>query len=99
MLELDQVGAGDFSPHLHGRFRLTASEVPFELELVEVHETGRTSTTRKQSPFSLLFKGTRDHLLPQQLYRIEHDALGPMDLFLVPVKQDNDGYYYEAVFN
>src|SRR3954463_8100248 len=100
MLELDRVGAADFSAHLHDKFRVViGADVSFQLELVEVHDTGRPSTTRKQSPFSLLFKGTRDNLLPQQLYRIEHETLGPMDLFIVPVQPDKDGYYYEAVFN
>ena len=100
MLELDRVGAADFSPHLHDRFRVAIGRgVSGELELVEVHDTGRTSTTRKQSPFSLLFKGTRDNLLPQQLYRIENETLGPMELFLVPGREDQEGYYYEAVFN
>ena len=100
MRELDRVGAADFSPHLHDTFRVvTDGSVSCELELVEVHDTGRASPTRKQSPFSLLFKGPRDNLLPQQLYRIENEKLGPMDLFIVPVRADQDGYYYEAVFN
>jgi hypothetical protein len=33
------------------------------------------------------------------MYQIQHDQLGAFDLFLVPVSQDQDGVYFEAVFN
>jgi len=100
MLELDRVGAADFSPLLHNTFRLvTAAGASLDLELVEVHESARNRPGQEQSSFSLLFKGTRDQLLPQQMYRMEHATLGPMDLLIVPVREDPNGYYYEAVFN
>lgn len=100
MLELDRVGAADFSPLLHDNFRLvTADASPLDLELVEVHESARQRPAQKRSSFSLLFKGSRDSLLPQQMHRMEHATLGAMDLFLVPVQEDQNGYYYEAVFN
>jgi hypothetical protein len=99
MLELDRVSSGDFSPLLHGLFRLTAGELSLDLELVEVNDSGRKSTTQERAPFSILFKGTREKLVPQQMYRVEHETLGAMDLFIVPVREDKDGYYYEAVFS
>jgi hypothetical protein len=100
MLDLAKVGAADFSNRVGDKFRLKAADnLSFDLELMEVHDTGRKSSTRTQSPFSLLFKGPRENLLVQQMYRIENGTLGAMDLFLVPVRQDQNGYYYEAVFN
>jgi hypothetical protein len=36
--------------------------------------------------------------LPQRIYRIEHESLGPRDVFLVPVAFRDGGYDYEAVF-
>jgi hypothetical protein len=33
------------------------------------------------------------------MYRMEHDVLGALDLFLVPIARDEDGFQYEAVFN
>jgi hypothetical protein len=30
---------------------------------------------------------------------MEHDEMGQFDLFLVPIRQDDQGFYYEAVFN
>lgn len=100
MLELDLVGAADFSPLLHDTFRLaTPDGVSLDLELVEIYESGRNRPGQERSSFSLLFKGTRNELLPQQMYRMEHATLGEMDLMIVPVREDQEGYYYEAVFN
>jgi hypothetical protein len=33
------------------------------------------------------------------MYQLQHERLGAFELFLVPVGQDQDGVYYEAVFN
>lgn len=99
MLALDRVTAADFSPFLHSRFRLTVDKISLELELVEVKDIGRKSAPDSRSPFALLFKGTKDNLLSQQMYRIEHDKLEAMDLFIVPIRADQDAYYYEAIFN
>jgi hypothetical protein len=100
VLELDRVGVADFSPLLHTTFKVeTADGSSLQLELVEVHESGRKRPNQELSCFSLLFKGTRDKLLSQQMYRVEHATLGAMDLFLVPVSVDETGYSYEAVFN
>jgi hypothetical protein len=100
MLELDKVSAADFSPLLHDTFRLVTSDgATLDLELVETYESARPRPAQERFSFSLLFKGTRDKLLPQQMYRMEHATLGAMDLMIVPVREDQDGYYYEAVFN
>ncbi len=99
MLELDRVSAADFLPYLNSCFRLAAGEFSLELELVEVNDSGRKRVPESRSSFSLLFKGTKEKFLPQQMYRIEHDKLGAMNLLIVPVREDQNGYYYEAVFN
>ena len=40
-----------------------------------------------------------DRLLQQGMYQLQHDQLGALELFLVPVGRDHEGLYYEAVFN
>ncbi len=35
----------------------------------------------------------------QDMFSLANENLGQMDLFLVPVRKDEDGLYYEAVFN
>jgi hypothetical protein len=52
----------------------------------------------RPDPFTLLFGGA-SHLLPQRTYAIRSEALGdPVDIFIVPIGQDREGFIYEAVF-
>ena len=37
--------------------------------------------------------------LPQAIHRFNHDQLGAFELFIVPIRRDDPGFYYEAVFN
>ena len=48
--------------------------------------------------FSIIFRGPLGIFLQQQSYRMEHPQMGSFDLFLVPIRQDADGFYYEAAF-
>jgi hypothetical protein len=66
-----------------------------ELELVKVADVGSSA---RQIQFSLLFVG-RNAPLSQGIYRVEHDELGTLDLFLVPIGRDQNGIQYEAIFN
>ena len=93
-----------FAPHLNTRFQVQSN--PFSgvnLELVEVaDQTGRSSGHKEAmntNCFSLLFKGSKDPLLEQCTYEFNHNQIGTFHLFIVPIKQDNDGTYYQAVFN
>lgn len=94
---LENLSSADFSKHLHTKFLIHYQpEQSLEAELVEVSE--RKSPAR-QERFWLLFRGPREPLLQQATYRLEHEAMGVLDLFLVPVEMDEAGIYYEAVFN
>jgi hypothetical protein len=50
-------------------------------------------------PFSLIFIGPGDTILPQQLYRLTHREMGEVMIFLVPVGKDDRGVLYQAVFS
>ena len=50
-------------------------------------------------PFSVVFRAPPGMPLPQRIYRLEHDELGTLDMFLVPIGPDADGMCYEAVFS
>ena len=87
-----------FSPHRGEIFRLHAGgDAPVEVELTEV--SGLDSD--KPRPFSLVFAGPSEPTLPQGTYRLDHDRLGTLELFLVPIGPDpaNTRLQYEAVFN
>ena len=54
----------------------------------------------RSEPFSLVFLGPSNPILPQATYRLTHDRLGQLDIFIVPVGPDPQGrIQYEAVFN
>ncbi|MFM9905537.1 MAG: DUF6916 family protein [Pyrinomonadaceae bacterium] len=68
----------------------------FDLCLVGFEDVVSNSV---QENFTLLFRAPLDAPQVQSIYRLHHDKLGAMDIFLVPVKKDEDGLYFEAVFN
>jgi hypothetical protein len=109
---LQTLTAGDFLPHQGTRFRLTGGPPPdglpatIEAELVEVTEYGTSAAGSFRAPFSVLFHGPLEPVLPQGSYRVEHEQLGTLELFIVPVGPDGPrvpgqaptAMRYEAVF-
>jgi len=99
MADLAELTADDFAAHSGSRYllRVAGAAEPIELELVEV--TGGHGPRRGGRPFSLVFRGPRSPSLPQAQYRLEHEAMGALEIFLVPIALDPRGLCYEAVFN
>lgn len=98
---LQDLTPSSFEEHLGTRFRLHfGGEAPLEAELFQVARHEEHDGPRKQ-PFSIFLRIPREAgpLLPQSIYRVEHDQLGTMEIFLVPVGPDELGMRYEAVFN
>jgi hypothetical protein len=89
--------AGHFQAHTGSVFVLTELEPQFELRLVEVTRGGHAGLGRE--PFGLYFLGPLDPVLPQSTYHFEHEAMGALDIFIVPVARDAEAVRYEAVFN
>lgn len=55
--------------------------------------------TPLQECFSLIFVAPNDVPQVQLMRQLTHSALGEMAVFLVPIKRDAAGLYFEAVFN
>lgn len=89
----------DFAPHLNTIFRLPNAQTPEPLELELIEITGGETYGQDSYSFALVFRGGPHFRLGQHLFTLEHDELGTLDIFLVPVKQAADGFHYEAVFN
>ena len=85
--------AETFAPLLHERFELVLDDARYDLELVEVNESGIPGAGRR-AQFSIVFEGPADPTLPQRVYLLEHATLGVFSLFLVPIAPGR----YEAVF-
>jgi hypothetical protein len=99
---LETFTAETFSGHLGSIFRIYPDgSSPLDVELISVTELGespeRESSGRRQ-PFSIVFRSPGDVLLPQRIYRMEHDSIGSFELFLVPIGPDEKGLRYEAIF-
>jgi hypothetical protein len=89
-----------FSPCVGERFAVEAAgrEGETALELVEAKALPPRPGTPREQPFLLLFRGPADGGLGQGMVRLSHPRTGPVELFVVPVLDRDDGAYYEAVF-
>ena len=92
-----------FSGRVGQTFQVSADGGPsITTELVEASEgaegggPGPDGQSRQQ--FALLFRGPLEPVLPQATYAVEHDELGRLEIFLVPIGPDGSGMRYEAVF-
>jgi hypothetical protein len=87
----------DFAKHLNTKFRVEiGAEKWLEMELTEVTEMRRTT---RQESFALIFLAPGDTAPDQRIYQMRHDALGALEIFLVPVSLDKRGLRFEALFN
>ncbi len=90
----------DFTPYLAEAFALIGNEAaaPFFLRQATALPD-RSGGLLPRPPFVLLFAATDSTVRGQGDYKLAHPALGPTDIFLVPVGRDGDVILYEAVFN
>jgi hypothetical protein len=99
-----------FSGHLGERFRVRLdSSEKIDLVLIEVKglsKPGKDPGSEPKGPdkirkdsFTTLFRGPHEPLLRQQICGLEHDQMGEIEMFMVPVGRDELGLYYESVFN
>ncbi|HVE15971.1 MAG TPA: hypothetical protein VNB29_04500 [Chthoniobacterales bacterium] len=95
---LGQLTATDFEPLLDDSFLLLHQNIEIPLTLVEIRPSASKPPAGLRPPFSILFRSLPGPALPQGSYWISSEKLGRMELFIVPIRTDGDGSYYEAVF-
>jgi hypothetical protein len=95
---LDALTVESFQPLVGTSFWVHVDGRKIELRLTSATKVMENEAARlKRNPFSLYFLGPL--LLPQQIYRLTHDAFAePLDIFLVPIAKEAGGYSHEAVF-
>ena len=101
-MDLRTAQLSDFAQWIGTEFRADdESGVAITLELVEANSLPSRPGAPRPEPFSLIFRGPQDRPLDQRIYPLEHDRLGRLDLFLVPIGPGSDGRgpYYEVIFN
>ena len=96
---LERLTASDWLAWLGVAFRVSGLAAPLTLRLETITPAGTLPVGGGRQPFSLVFRGPAKPLLPQAIYRLESDAVEPLEIFLVPIGRDADGVTYEAIFN
>ncbi|MFC2015155.1 DUF6916 family protein [Chloroflexota bacterium] len=101
---LDKLSTEDFTKHLNSFFYLSIdSGEQVEAELIEVTELGTSNAPvigdKRRRPFSVIFSGPPQPVLPQGIYELKHAEMEPLSLFIVPIGPDKEGMRYEAVLN
>jgi hypothetical protein len=92
----DQLTAALFQPHAGSLFSVNG--VP-PLKLAEVRSLAASAVSRRAA-FALEFTAEHDGFLPQGTYLLQHDALGALEVFLVPLGPGPGSLMrYEAIFN
>ena len=94
---LETLHKESFAACLNAEFQVVERDsAAFALRLSEVSDG---LSTPRQEAFSVIFRGPLDRFIQQGTYQLRNEKLGELQLFLVPIARDNDGYQYEAVFN
>ena len=88
----------DFAPLIGQAFTAHAAQGTVELRLAEASAL-RPSGVGRNEPFSLIFVGSRDALLSQGTYALEHAVLPGLEVFIVPISASDAGVQYQAIFN
>ncbi len=88
----------DFTPCLGQVFRLSHEGEAVELVLQAADPTGVPGLQGGRAGFSLVFLGSGTRVLSQRIYRLEHPALGILEIFLGPLGREEGQVRYEAVF-
>ena len=87
----------EFSKNANTKFRVQFDEnTQVELDLIAVSDI---KLYPQQEEFSLEFLGPLNGFLDQGVRNFSHDQMGEFELFIVPIKQDEHGFYYEVIFN
>lgn len=105
---LDKLTKENFAPHVGEPFRMRLNETEWvDVVLHDVQSLGARPAdgwgrehNARTEPFSVVFRFPRELAAPQMMFELSHETLGDLPgLFLVPVAMDENGRYYEAVFN
>ena len=89
-----------FLPLLNKKIEISFTEDDtLAFELIEI-KVSPVIESLQIEPFSLLFRGSASQTVYQQgNYRVRSPEIGELSIFLTPRQPDQEGIYYEAIFN
>jgi hypothetical protein len=94
---LEQLRADGWAEYTGAEFEVI--DEAFNGLVLVLQQIVETLKSEHNETFSLFFHGPSDPFLSQKIRKLKHAKLGELEIFLVPVARDKDGYQYEAVFN
>ena len=98
-MDIADVSVETFAGREGETFAIRFKDGTIELKLAAVEgmpeDWGRTD---KRIPFSVVFEGPLEHVLPQRTWPLDHAELGRLEIFLVPLGPEGDAMRYQAVF-
>ncbi|GGE88775.1 hypothetical protein H1W37_13350 [Stappia taiwanensis] len=86
----------DFETRRHRKLHLAAGGETMPLEITEITKMGQSQ--RNGGAFSVVFRGPSEPVVDQGVHCLEFEGMKPLEIFLVPVGEDDGGRLYEAVF-
>jgi hypothetical protein len=98
---LESFSVETFADRVGEAFRVRlddGSELELQLASATAAPTRPSDGPRSRAPFSIVFHGPPEPVLPQRIYSFEHGALGTFELFIVPLGPEGSSMQYEAVF-
>jgi hypothetical protein len=78
-------------------FHVTGPLSDIAMTLTSATTWGAPGVSQRQA-FTLEFHGPLAPVLPQAIYRFEHDTIGGIDLFIVPLGPKEGEMLYEVIF-
>ena len=89
-----------FTGHEGESFVLHVEDERLTLELVEVeHGKYEPMAEGLRDPFLLIFKGPKEPLATEGVFKVAHETLGELDLYLIPIVSPPGQQHYQSVFN
>ena len=79
-------------------FTIQFPDAQLALKLAEVAPSPGHWGKAERQPFSIVFDGPAEHPLPQQVWPLDHEELGRLEIFLVPIEPEDGAMRYQAVF-
>ncbi len=95
---LDKLTIEMFEEQVSRTFLIKVEDTDVEAGLVDCRSLESDAEEGRRKPFSLLFRGPLEPVLPQQIYEVRSEQTELMEIFLVPIGPGKVGMRYEAVF-
>jgi len=92
-----QLNHSDFQAILHEQGTLSIDGMTLPATITEVDISQRHGDAQRE-PFSVILITETEHSHGQAIYALQHERLGSVELFLVPLGPKAGGMSYEAVF-